>query len=94
VQNPLRLDAHNEPQADLMLRPRADGCRANHPSAADVLLLVEVSETSLAYDWTTKLPRYARFGVPDVWIVDLGGAALEVYREPTAGAYGVARAFD
>jgi Uma2 family endonuclease len=89
IQSPLRLDAHNEPQPDLvLLRPRADGYRASHPSAADVLLLIEVSETSLAYDRTTKLPLYARFGVPEVWIVDLGGAALEVYREPRAGAYG------
>ena len=54
---------------------------------ADVLLLVEVSETSLVYDRGTKLPLYARFGVPEVWIVDLEGAAIEVCREPTGGAY-------
>ena len=51
VQSPLRLDPYNEPQPDVMfLRPRADDYRTSHPSAADVLLLVEVSETSLAYD--------------------------------------------
>jgi hypothetical protein len=51
LQSPLRLDAYNEPEPDLMiLRPRAGGYRASHPNAADVLLLVEVSETSLAYD--------------------------------------------
>jgi len=88
VQNPLRLDAYNEPQPDLMLlRPRDDGYRASHPSAADVLLLVEVSESSLAYDRSTKLPLYAKFGVPEVWIVDLFGAAVEVYRVPKEGAY-------
>jgi Uma2 family endonuclease len=88
VQNPLRLDVYNEPQPDVMLlRPAADDYRASHPTAADILLLVEVSETSLAYDRTAKLPLYAKFGVPEVWIVDLITAAVEVYREPKEGAY-------
>src|SRR5574337_222104 len=88
VQSPLRLDAYSEPEPDLMLlRPRADGYHAGHPGAADVLLLVEVSESSLAYDRSTKLPLYAKFGVLEVWIVDLTSAAVEVYREPKAGAY-------
>ena len=88
VQSPLRLDAYNEPQPDLMLlRPRADDYRASHPSATDVLLLVEVSETSLAYDRRIKLALYAKFGVSEVWIIDLPGSAVEVYREPKEGAY-------
>jgi Uma2 family endonuclease len=88
VQNPLRLDNFNEPEPDLMLlRPRPDDYRASHPSAAGVLLLVEVSESSLAYDRSTKLPLYARFGVPEVWIVDIAGAAVEVFREPQGDAY-------
>ncbi|HZZ62998.1 MAG TPA: Uma2 family endonuclease [Roseiarcus sp.] len=88
VQSPLRLDAYNEPEPDLMLlKPREDDYQGRHPSAADVLLLVEVSETSLVYDRGTKLPLYARFGVPEVWIVDLEGAAIEVYRKPTGGVY-------
>jgi Uma2 family endonuclease len=90
IQDPLRLDAYNEPEPDLMLlRPRADFYRANHPSAADVLLVVEISESSLAYDRGTKLALYARFSVPEVWIVDLLGAAIEVYREPKEGGYSV-----
>jgi Uma2 family endonuclease len=88
VQSPLRLDAYDEPEPDLMLlRPRPDGYRAGHPGAADVLLLIEVSESSLAYDRSTKLALYAKFGVPEVWIVDLFGAAVEVCREPKGGAY-------
>jgi Uma2 family endonuclease len=71
----------------MLVRPRADDYRAGHPSAADVLLLVEVSETSLAYDRGVKLALYARFGVPEVWIVDLLSGAVEVYREPKEGAY-------
>lgn len=88
VQDPLRLDDYNEPEPDLMLlRPREDDYRASHPSAADVLLLVEVSDTSLAYDRGVKLPLYARFGVPEVWIIDVVGAAVEVFRAPRDGAY-------
>ncbi len=88
VQNPLRLDSYNEPEPDLLvLRPRADDYQANHPGAANVLLLIEVSETSLAYDRGRKLALYAKFGVAEVWIVDLAGAALEIYRQPKEGAY-------
>ncbi len=89
VQDPLRLDRFNEPEPDIsVLKPRADDYTTGHPSAADVLLLVEVSESSLAYDRGIKLPLYARFGVPEVWIVDAAGAAVEVYREPCDGTYG------
>ena len=88
VQGPLGLDAYNEPQPDVMLlKPSEDDYQSRHPGAADVLLLVELSETSLAYDRGIKLALYARFGVPEVWIVDLPGAAIEVYREPTGDAY-------
>ena len=68
VQSPLRLDMYSEPEPDLtILRPRADGYRTSHPGAADVLLLVEVSETSLAYDRgvslrSTRGPAFARSG--------------------------------
>ncbi len=88
VQGPLRLGAYNEPEPDVMLlKPRADHYQSRHPNAADVLLLVEVSESSLAHDRETKLPLYAKFGVPEVWIIDLRGAAIEVYREPAGDAY-------
>jgi Uma2 family endonuclease len=88
VQSPLRLDAFNEPEPDLMLlRPRGDEYRDSHPSAADVLLLVEVSDSSLTYDRGRKLALYAKFGVPEVWIVDVAGSAVEFYRQLQDGAY-------
>lgn len=88
IQNPLRLDAHNEPQPDLMLlRPRADRYRQGHPTATDVLLLVEVADSSLAYDHGPKLALYARHGVPEFWIVDLVGRAVEICREPGPEGY-------
>jgi len=88
VQRPLRLDASNEPQPDLMLlRTRPDSYRTAHPSAADVLLLIEVADSSRTYDRRRKLPLYARFGVPEVWIVDLVARAVEVCRRPERGGY-------
>ena len=88
VQGPLRLDRRNEPQPDLLLlRPRADRYRATHPTAADVLLLIEVADSSLAFDRGQKLALYARHGVPEVWIVDLVGRAIEFCRTPSATGY-------
>jgi len=88
VQSPLRLDAFNEPEPDLVvLRPRADAYEASHPGATDVLLLVEVADSSLAYDRGVKLALYAKFGIPEVWIVDTANATIEVCRDPEKGAY-------
>ena len=88
VQGPVRLDRHNEPQPDLMLlRPRADFYRTSHPTAADVLLLVEIADSSLAYNRGPKLALYARLGVPEVWIIDLAGRAVEVCWEPGPKGY-------
>ncbi len=82
VQSPLRLDPFNEPQPDLMLlRPRPDDYTTSHPTA-DVLLLVEVADRSLAWDRGPKLDLYARHAVPKVWIVDLPGRLVEVCRGP------------
>ncbi len=88
TQNPLRLADDSEPQPDLMLlSPSADRYRSAHPRPEDVLLLIEVADTTLAFDRETKLPLYARHGVSEVWILDLDAQQLEVYREPRAGSY-------
>ncbi|MDO9708968.1 Uma2 family endonuclease [Paracraurococcus lichenis] len=88
VQGPLRLSDVSEPQPDLMLlKPRPDFYRSGHPTAADVLLLVEVAQSSLAYDRKVKLPLYARHGVPEVWIVNLGEGVVEVHRTPKDETY-------
>jgi len=88
TQNPLRLADDSEPQPDLMLlRPKADHYRSAHPRPEDVLLLIEVADTTLVFDRETKLPLYAKQGVPEVWILDLDAKRLEIYREPSAGSY-------
>jgi Uma2 family endonuclease len=87
-QLPLRLGTTSEPEPDLMLlKPRDDFYAAAHPGAADVLLLVEVSDSTARYDREVKVPLYARHGVPEVWVVDLDDRVLRVYRSPAAGEY-------
>jgi Uma2 family endonuclease len=89
VQDPLRLGDLSEPEPDLMLlKPRADFYADAHPTAADVLLLIEVADTSARYDREVKLPLYARHGVCEVWIVDLEARLLCLYRQPAGDAYG------
>lgn len=88
VQDPIHLNDFSEPQPDLaLLRYRDDFYREAHPTAADVLLLVEVAGSSLAYDRDVKLPLYARHGIPEVWIVDLEHRRLEVHSRPQGDAY-------
>jgi Uma2 family endonuclease len=94
VQDPVRLDDFSEPQPDLaLLRWREDFYRASHPTPADVLLLIEVADTTVETDRRHKLPLYARAGVVEVWIVNLPGACVEVYAEPREGAYQRERVF-
>lgn len=86
VQNPLRLSESMEPQPDLMII-RARDYRESLPTPEDVLLLIEVSDTTLAYDRNTKLPLYARAGIPEVWIVDLASETVERYTTPSGDGY-------
>ena len=88
VQDPIALDAYSTPEPDLVLLcPRVDFYAAAHPSAADVLLAVEVADTSADYDREVKLPLYARAGLPEVWLIDLQKSCIEVYTRPQGGAY-------
>lgn len=88
VQGPVRVAGDSEPQPDiLLLRSRADFYAAAHPGPADVILLVEVSDSSIEYDREVKLPLYARHGIPEVWIVDLDKEVIEVYTDPTVDGY-------
>ncbi len=89
AQNPLRLDDYSEPEPDLMLlRPAPDDYTSRHPLPEDVILLIEVSDTTLDYDRREKLPAYGRAGIPEVWILNLSDRTIEVYREPLFTGYG------
>src|SRR5687768_12095899 len=88
VQNPVRLSEYSEPQPDVaLLRRRDDFYRERHPQPDDVLLLIEVAATSLRFDRDTKLPLYARHGIPEMWLVDLGRRRLSRHRAPQQGSY-------
>jgi Putative restriction endonuclease len=88
IQNPVHLDEYNEPQPDIaLLRPREQPYREAHPRAEDVLLIIEVADTSLNYDRQVKVPLYARYGIVEVWLLDIRGNRLEIYQEPHEERY-------
>ena len=94
VQSPIVLDDGAEPQPDLaLLRPRTDFYRASHPSPADILLLIEVAESSTDVDLETKPPAYARGGVREYWVIDLLHKRVVVHRRPEGDRYTDVRAF-
>lgn len=94
IQNPVRLGPFSEPQPDIaVLAPRVDRYRNAHPQPADVLLLVEVADSSLDLDRHVKAPLYAAAGIRELWIVDLINAAVEVYRDPDERGYRNVRRF-
>jgi hypothetical protein len=86
VQGPVRVPPRSKPQPDLaLLRPRSyvrEGA-----TTEDVLLVIEVADTSLRYDRTVKLRVYARAGIPEYWIVDANTETLEIYRSPLGDGY-------
>jgi Uma2 family endonuclease len=88
VQNPFHLGEHSEPQPDLaLLKSRPDFYAQGHPTPQEVLLVVEVMESSGGYDREVKVPLYARFGIPETWLLDVERELIEVYREPSPEGY-------
>lgn len=85
IQNPISLDPHSEPQPDVVLY--APSVRGRHPLPDEIFLLVEVADTSLAYDRGPKLDAYARAGIREVWIIDVVRRHACVYRNPDQGRY-------
>lgn len=87
-QNPLVLDDFSEPQPDIvLLRPEFHET-SELPRPADVLLVVEVAESTYRYDSGAKLRAYARSGIAEYWIVNLTDCCVEVYRQPQGESYG------
>lgn len=89
MQNPLRLSVSAEVYPDFLVLKPADNFYADRiPNADDALLVVEVSDSTLKFDRTPKLARYAEAGVPEVWIVDLKGERVLTHKRPLDGVYG------
>lgn len=94
VQNPIQLDDYSEPQPDLaVLKRRPDHYAQAHPRPVDILLVIEVAESSIEYDRAIKVPLYARAGIPEVWLIDLNQDRIRAFGEPRAREYQTRREF-
>ena len=92
VQSSLRLSNHTQPEPDLaVVKPDPRHYLLRHPRPPDILLAIEVADSSLDYDRKQKVPRYAAAGVAEVWLVDVGKKQITIYREPSASGYGQSR---
>lgn len=88
VQSPLHLSDISMPEPDLtVLRHRDDFYGSRHPTVADVLLLIEVGDSSARFDREVKLPLYAAASVVEVWLLDVGARAISIFRDPGPGGY-------
>ena len=88
VRGSVVLGGRNEPEPDLtLLRYRADFYADADETPEDILLIIEVADTSEGYDRRTKAPLYARYGIPELWIADVNRDRLTVYRDPTPDGY-------
>ncbi len=94
TQNPIQLGNNSQPQPDVtLLQPRDDFYATQHPQPQDILLLVEVADTTLEGDRTIKIPLYAEHNITEVWLVNLPENCLEVYRQPTETGYQIISQF-
>ena len=88
VRHPVDLGQFSEPQPDLLvLKQRRDDYSSAHPQVDDVLLLIEIADSSLAFDRGTKRDLYARFGIGEYWVIDLNSRRTLVYLCPVDGAF-------
>lgn len=87
-QNPIVLDDLSEPQPDVcVLRGRDDFYRNESATAKDVLLAIEVADSTIKYDRDIKFPRYAENGIQEAWLIDLENDRVEIHTQPTAKGY-------
>ena len=88
IQSTIQLNDHSAPEPDIaLLNRRASLDKENIPRAEDILLVVEVAESSLRSDRGPKARRYAQSGIPELWIFDLADGEIEVSRQPTPQGY-------
>ncbi len=88
VQNPIRLVDNSEPQPDLaILKLRDDFYEDSLPTPADILLIVEVADSTVTYDREVKMPLYAAAGIPEMWLFDVNRKIIEGYSQPSALGY-------
>ena len=88
IQKPIILGDYSEPEPDIViLKYRDDYYTKEHPRPENILLIIEVADTSLYYDREIKIPMFANAGISEFWIVNLENEQVEVYKKPTTGRY-------
>src|SRR5947209_11599809 len=88
VQNPMQISDYSEPLPDVaLLKPRDDFYAQANPQPSDVLLIIEVADSSVEYDRNIKIPLYAQAGIPEVWLVNLPEGTIEIYTQPSNDSY-------
>lgn len=94
TRHPIVLNDFTEPQPDIvLLKPRKDRSASAHPESAEVVLLIEIADSSIEYDRSVKLPLYARAEIPETWLVDLNQDVIESFSAPRDGHYRTSREF-
>lgn len=94
VQDPITLDEFNEPQPDIaLLTRREDFYGGKRPMAEDVLLLIEVSDSTLDYDRNRKIPLYAKHEIPEVWLINLLKGTIEIHSQPGDYSFNIVKIF-
>jgi Uma2 family endonuclease len=89
VQNSIRLSDGSEPQPDLAILREAELIASEQrlPIASDILLVIEVADSTIDYDRDVKMPLYAKFGIPEAWLIDVNGEMLTRYTMPSSKGY-------
>ncbi|HBJ86506.1 MAG TPA: Uma2 family endonuclease [Verrucomicrobiales bacterium] len=88
MNEPITIANHSEPQPDAaIVRAKADGYRKAHPGPKDVLLIIEVADSSVEFDMQVKSKLYAKAGIGEYWVLDVKEAALHVFTGPSAKGY-------
>ena len=94
VQNPITIHEYSEPEPDIVVAKfRNDFYAERHPHPEDILLVIEVADTSLAFDRSAKVPLYASCGITETWLVDLAQREVTVYRKPAGASYAEAQVY-
>lgn len=91
IQNPIRLSDYNEPEPDIVLTDLKKYNGRRHPQPPEIILIVEVSDSTLKYDRDTKLSLYAEAEIYEVWIINLQSDIIEVHQNPSNGIYQLAK---
>ena len=94
TQDPIRLNDFSEPQPDVaLLRWRDDFYKYSHPTPEDVLLVIEVADSTVESDRSYKIPLYAKAGITESWLVNLPEEQIELFATPADGAYQIIKTF-